>query len=100
MQRTRIRWDVGIVEALRSGRCAETRAHLSEHLEGELTGRRAKRVLRHLHGCERCQAVLRSLAQAVEHLRELGRAEPSPHPSLADAVLTRVRREAAPELPT
>jgi predicted anti-sigma-YlaC factor YlaD len=79
--------------------CEETRTRLSEHLEGELSGWRRFRVLRHLARCEGCQAVLRSLATAVEHLQALGR-EPTPSfPSTADAVIGRIRRGVAEETP-
>jgi predicted anti-sigma-YlaC factor YlaD len=75
---------------------AETQKHLSEHLEGELAGREHKRVLRHLARCPRCREMLRSLAHAVEHLRQLGRGDDLPsRPSVADAVVDRIRHEAS-----
>jgi anti-sigma factor RsiW len=71
---------------------AETQERLSAHLEGELEGREAKRVQRHLARCRMCQAVLRSLTRAVEGLRSLGAGEPvSTDPSVADAVVSRIR---------
>jgi predicted anti-sigma-YlaC factor YlaD len=75
--------------------CEETRERLSAHLEGELVGREAKRVLRHLARCHHCRELLRSLARAVDSLRSLGQAgAPQPAPSVADAVLGRIRRGA------
>jgi predicted anti-sigma-YlaC factor YlaD len=72
--------------------CDETRERLSDHLEGELSGRDAKRVLRHLARCDRCREMLRSLAHALEELRSLGRVDdPAARRSVADAVVDRIR---------
>ena len=72
----------------------ETRERLSAYLEGELQGREQKRVVRHLALCPLCRDVLRSLAQTLERLRLLGRGEsPPPRPSVADAVIDRIRRD-------
>jgi predicted anti-sigma-YlaC factor YlaD len=72
--------------------CDETRERLSDHLEGELTEREAKRVLRHLARCELCREVLRSLARAVESLRSLRTLDDAAaRPSVADAVVDRIR---------
>jgi predicted anti-sigma-YlaC factor YlaD len=74
--------------------CAETGEHLSAHLEGELRGRKSKRVLRHLARCSRCREALRSLARAVNALRSLGQADVSPPaPSAADSVIDRLRHD-------
>lgn len=73
--------------------CEETRELLSAHLGGELHGREANRVLRHLARCPRCREVLRSLARAVDGLRSLGQAKgPVPVPTAADAIVDRIRR--------
>lgn len=73
--------------------CAETRERLSDHLDGELEGRAATRVRRHLARCRFCQAMLRSLTRAVEGVRSLGPGEEAaPVPSTADAVVARIRR--------
>lgn len=74
--------------------CAETRDRLSAHLEDELRGRERKRVLRHLVRCPHCRQMLRSLARTVEGLRSLGRGAnlPPTGPSVADAVVDRIRR--------
>ena len=75
--------------------CDETRERLSAHLEGELTGREQKRVLRHLVRCKHCRAVLESLAHTLDHLRSLARADiaaPAPG-TTASAVIERIRRE-------
>jgi predicted anti-sigma-YlaC factor YlaD len=75
--------------------CEETREQLSAHLDGELEGRAAKRVLRHLARCPHCRELLRSLARAVDGLRTLGQARvPAPAPSVADSVVDRIRHEA------
>jgi predicted anti-sigma-YlaC factor YlaD len=73
--------------------CEETQERLSAHLEGELRGRQAKRVLRHLARCPHCREALRTLARAIDGLRSLGRADfdRSSRPSVADAVLSRIR---------
>jgi len=75
--------------------CDETRERLSAHLEGELTGREQKRVLRHLVRCKHCRAVLESLAHTLDHLRSLARIDvPAPAPATtASAVIERIRRE-------
>jgi anti-sigma factor RsiW len=75
------------------GSCHETEQRLSDHLEGELRGRRRRRILRHLARCEPCRAALESLMRTVEELRQLGRAELVPAPQLADAVIERVQYE-------
>ena len=75
--------------------CEETRERLSDHLDGELTGREQKRVLRHLVRCPHCRALLESLARTLAHLRSLGQVEvlvPAPVQT-ADAVIERIRRE-------
>lgn len=74
--------------------CAETRERLSAHIDGELKGREGKRVLRHLARCHHCRELLRSLTRAVDSLRTLGQRDiPSPTPSVADAVVDRIRHE-------
>ena len=78
------------------GTCEETTACLSDHLDGELGQREERRVRRHLAWCRRCQVVYDSLARAVEGVRGLGRLElEDPSPSVADAVLERIRHERA-----
>ncbi len=72
----------------------ETQERLSAHLEGELEGREARRVLRHLARCHHCRELLRSLARAVDSLRALGQRDvPPPAPSVADAVVDRIRHD-------
>jgi predicted anti-sigma-YlaC factor YlaD len=75
--------------------CDETRERLSAHLEGALRGREAKRVVRHLGRCPQCREALRSLARTVDGLRSLGRWEPPERPSVANAVVDRIRRGGA-----
>jgi predicted anti-sigma-YlaC factor YlaD len=87
----------GVVEAVLRPWVAtheETQERLSAHIEGELRGREAVRVLRHLARCPHCREALRTLARAVDGLRSLGRADslPPPQPSVADAIVDRIRR--------
>lgn len=74
--------------------CAETAARMSEHLDGELTGLRRRRIVAHLARCEECTAVLASLARTVDSVRRLGRAN-VPGVSGVDAVIERIRLEGA-----
>lgn len=75
--------------------CEETRERLSAHLDGELEGREARRVLRHLARCPHCRELLQSLVRAVDNLRGLGHARvPAPAPSVADSVVDRIRHQA------
>jgi predicted anti-sigma-YlaC factor YlaD len=73
--------------------CEETQERLSAHLEGELRGRQAKRVLRHLARCPHCREALRTLTRAVSGLRALGQADSlaPARPSFADGVVGRIR---------
>jgi anti-sigma factor RsiW len=79
--------------SLWNGTCHETGEHLSEHLEGELSGLRRLRVARHLARCELCQAVLRSLIRTLQELRSLAQVAPAPAPSVVPAVVARIREE-------
>ena len=73
--------------------CEETQERLSAHLEGELRGRQAKRVLRHLARCPHCREALRTLARAVSGLRALGEADTlaPAQPLFANGVIGRIR---------
>jgi len=74
--------------------CHETGDRLSDYVDGELTGRSLTRVQRHLHRCERCQALLESLTRALDQLRSLGTAEPAePAPATVDAIVARIRSD-------
>jgi len=75
------------------GSCHETSELLSAHLEHDVPLTQRGRVRRHLARCVACQAVLRSLGRVVAELRALRLNDPS-FPSVADAVVARVRREA------
>jgi predicted anti-sigma-YlaC factor YlaD len=75
--------------------CAQTRERLSAHLDGDLRGREAKRVLRHLVRCPHCREALRSLARAVDGLRSLGLSDAlstSMEPSVVPLVVERIRK--------
>jgi anti-sigma factor RsiW len=75
------------------GSCEETRELLSAHVDDELRGLRRLRVRLHLAGCDACSAAARSLRKTIERLHELEDAfTPDPAPSVAPAVLERVRR--------
>jgi predicted anti-sigma-YlaC factor YlaD len=73
--------------------CEETQERLSAHLEGDLRGHEAKRVLRHLARCPHCREALRTLARAVSGLRALGQADSlaPARPSFANGVVGRIR---------
>ncbi len=76
------------------GTCAETEARMSEHLEGGLPARQERRFGRHLLHCHRCRAAYTSFREAVGQLRSLGQDELAhPAPSVADAVVDRLRHE-------
>ena len=102
MVRSRIDWegrritvDMELILRPWVATCTETQEHLSEALEGELRGRTARRVRRHLRICPHCREALRSLSRAVDGLRALGRADTSTdpdHPSVAGPVADRIRR--------
>ena len=64
---------------------------MSEHAEGRLRGYTRWRVARHLAECEMCQALYRSLLDALAGLSKLGRHEPPPKPEIADSVVARIR---------
>jgi predicted anti-sigma-YlaC factor YlaD len=91
MRARRIKVDMELVLRPWVATCAETRERLSAHLEGALRGREAKRVLRHLARCPHCREGLRSLARTVDGLRSLGRSETPAQPSIANAVVDRIR---------
>jgi anti-sigma factor RsiW len=76
------------------GSCEQTRAQLSDHLDGELHGTRRLRVRLHLAGCEACTAVARSLRATIERLHRLEESfHPDPAtPSAVRAVLERIRK--------
>lgn len=76
------------------GSCTETEARLSGHLEEDLPARDERLVRRHLGHCRRCRQVYESLLRVVEQLRSAGRDDlAEPAPSIADAVIERVRHE-------
>jgi predicted anti-sigma-YlaC factor YlaD len=93
MRRGRIRIGMDVVLRPWVASCDETRERLSALLEGALRGREAKRVLRHLARCPKCREALRSLAQTVDGLRSLGRADSlAPAQTYrADAIVERIR---------
>ena len=76
------------------GSCHETSELLSAHLEHDVPLTQRGRVRRHLARCVACQAVLRSLGRVVAELHALRRDDDASFPSVADAVVARVRREA------
>lgn len=52
--------------------CREARAHMSEHLDGELDGAARAEIERHLRWCPNCRRMLRNLGRTVGGLRRLG----------------------------
>jgi len=80
-----------MIQRLVNGSCEETGHCLSAHFEEDLRGPRRVRVARHLARCGPCRAALESLSRTIERLRSLGRVELLP--SVADAVIDRVRHD-------
>ncbi len=75
------------------GSCEETAELMSEHLEDTLRGLPRWRVLRHLARCVHCPEVLRSLRATIDVLQRIGRHQAAADPSIADAIVERLRRE-------
>ena len=74
--------------------CGETRARMSDYIDGDLGSRTRHRVRRHLARCRHCQVVLESLTRTLEQLRTLGSIEPgSPEPATVRAVIDRIRHD-------
>jgi predicted anti-sigma-YlaC factor YlaD len=74
--------------------CRETRARLSDYLDGDLGERTRTRISRHLARCEHCRALLESLTQTLEQFRSLGSIEQTPPaPATVRAVIERIERE-------
>jgi len=82
-----------MIDQLVNGSCEETSQCLSAHLEQDLRGPRRLRVARHLARCGPCHAALEALSRTIERLRSLARIELPPLPSVADAVIDRVRHD-------
>jgi anti-sigma factor RsiW len=70
-------------------KCEETRALMSEYVDGELDVESRERVERHVRFCHRCHTVLDNLRQTLGRLRSLQEIEPTGDP---DAVAARVAR--------
>lgn len=77
--------------------CEETAEHLSRYLEGDLEHRTQVRLAKHLRRCARCRALLTSLGRTIEQLRSLRALPPDGRPSVATAVMGRIRRDAEAE---
>jgi len=56
-------------------RCRQTRALMSEYLDGELDPMTEAAARRHVRRCPSCRRLLASLRRTVEGLRSLGRGE-------------------------
>jgi anti-sigma factor RsiW len=69
-------------------RCEETRALMSDYVEGELETDGRKRVERHVRFCLRCHTVLGNLRTTMGRLRGLRDAEPAGEDP--DAVASRI----------
>jgi predicted anti-sigma-YlaC factor YlaD len=83
---------VDALAVIRIGGCRWTSKRLSAYLDSDLGAAARWLASRHLSRCDRCRAMLRSLAETVEQLRRLREDEPTAR-SQADAVLERIRRE-------
>lgn len=58
-------------------KCEETRALMSDYVDGELDEHDRKRVERHVRFCHRCHTVLGNLRQTLGRLRGLHEVEPT-----------------------
>jgi anti-sigma factor RsiW len=67
-----------------------THAHLSDYLDDHLSPHERERVEEHVGICPHCRRVLRTLRRTLESLMDL---PAEPHPSVADGVIERLRRE-------
>ncbi len=56
----------------RQSRCRETRAQMSDYLDGELSGDDSKRLERHTRWCPSCARMLTNLRRTVTGLQALG----------------------------
>jgi len=72
-------------------RCEETRALMSDYVDGELDAEGRRRVERHVRFCHRCHTVLENLRRMLGKLRSLQEAEPAGADD-PDAVAARVAR--------
>jgi predicted anti-sigma-YlaC factor YlaD len=73
--------------------CRETRAHLSDYLDGDLGARTRVRVMRHLARCEHCRALLDSLTRTLEQLRSLGTIDQASASATVGAIVDRIERD-------
>jgi predicted anti-sigma-YlaC factor YlaD len=67
-----------------------TQAHLSDYLDDGLSPSERDRIDEHVGICPHCRRVLRTLRRTLESLMDL---PVEPHPSVADGVIERLRRE-------
>jgi anti-sigma factor RsiW len=67
-----------------------THAHLSEYLDEDLSPNERERLEAHVGICPHCRRVLRTLRRTLESLVDL---PVEPHPSVAEGVIERLRRE-------
>jgi len=67
-----------------------TQAHLSDYLDDGLSPSERDRVDQHVGVCPHCRRVLRTLRRTLQSLMDL---PVEPHPSVADGVIERLRRE-------
>lgn len=72
-------------------KCEETRALMSDYVDGELASDDHKRVERHVRFCHLCHTVLGNLRQTLGQLRGLQEAQPAGGDD-PDAVAARVAR--------
>lgn len=67
-----------------------THTHLSDYVDGELSGGGRARAEDHVGICPDCQRVLATLRRTLEHLRALHSA---PESGVADSVIARLRAD-------
>jgi len=59
------------------GRCTETRAMMSDYLDGELDARSTARLERHVRWCPNCRRMLTNLRRVVVGLGSLSQRPPA-----------------------
>lgn len=60
-------------------RCRQTRALMSDYIDGELDPRTAAQVSRHVRWCPNCRRILTNLTRTIQALGELNHRAPPRH---------------------
>ncbi|MFO7573270.1 MAG: zf-HC2 domain-containing protein [Gaiellaceae bacterium] len=75
--------------------CEETRALMSDYVDGDLDDELRRRVERHVRFCPRCHAVLGNLRETLARLRGLGDDRPGDEEEAVAARVSRAWRDRA-----